>query len=62
MTSHHSNIGFQNLRICAMGRGPAIQPAHTLKATMMAEFDFTMEIEFLFPRSEERRVGKECRL
>lgn len=49
MTSHHSNIGFQNLRICAMGRGPGIQPAHTLKATMMAEFDFTMEIEFLFP-------------
>ena len=32
-----------------MGRGPGIQPAHTLKATMMADFDFTMEIEFLFP-------------
>ena len=49
MTSHHSNIGFQNLRICAMGRGPSIQPAHTLTATMMADFDFTMEIEFSFP-------------
>jgi DNA-binding CsgD family transcriptional regulator/ArsR family metal-binding transcriptional regulator len=32
-----------------MGRGPATQPSDTLKASMMAEFDFSMNIKFLFP-------------
>ena len=32
-----------------MGRGPATQPADKLKAYMMADFDFSMDIEFLFP-------------
>ncbi len=32
-----------------MGRGPATQPAEKLKACMMAQFDFSMDIEFLFP-------------
>jgi DNA-binding CsgD family transcriptional regulator/ArsR family metal-binding transcriptional regulator len=49
MTPHHSNIGFHSLRVCSMGRGPATQPAEKLKATMMADFDFSMDIEFLFP-------------
>ncbi len=49
MTSQHSNIGFHNLRVCSMGRGPATQPAERLKACMMADFDFSMDIEFLFP-------------
>lgn len=32
-----------------MGRGPATKPANSLKAFMMADFDFSMDIEFLFP-------------
>jgi DNA-binding CsgD family transcriptional regulator/ArsR family metal-binding transcriptional regulator len=32
-----------------MGRGPATLPADKLKACMMADFDFSMDIEFLFP-------------
>jgi len=49
MTSQHSNIGFHSLRVCAMGRGPATQTPDTLKKCMMADFDFSMDIEFLFP-------------
>jgi len=49
MTSQHSNIGIHNLRVCSMGRGPETQSAFKLKACMMAEFDFSMDIEFLFP-------------
>jgi len=49
MTLKHSNIGFYSLRVCSVGRGPATQPADKLKAYMMAEFDFSMDIEFLFP-------------
>lgn len=49
MTSQHSNIGFHNLQVCSMGRGPATRTAFTLKAFMMAAFDFSMDIEFLFP-------------
>ncbi|MCP4720498.1 MAG: hypothetical protein GY860_13665 [Desulfobacteraceae bacterium] len=49
MTLQHSNIGFYSLRVCSVGRGPATQPAYKLKAYMMAEFDFSMDIEFLFP-------------
>jgi DNA-binding CsgD family transcriptional regulator/ArsR family metal-binding transcriptional regulator len=49
MTLQHSNIGFHSLRVCSMGRGPATLPPDKLKACMMAEFDFSMDIEFLFP-------------
>ncbi|MBA3012391.1 MAG: hypothetical protein FP812_19475 [Desulfobacula sp.] len=49
MTPGHSNIGFHSLRVCSTGRGPATQPADKLKACMMADFDFSMDIEFLFP-------------
>lgn len=49
MASQNSNIGFNRLRVCSMGRGPATQAADKLKACMMADFDFSMDIEFLFP-------------
>jgi DNA-binding CsgD family transcriptional regulator/ArsR family metal-binding transcriptional regulator len=49
MTSQHPNIGFHSLRVYSMGRGPATRPADKLKAGMMADFDFSMDIEFLFP-------------
>jgi len=49
MTSQHSNIGFHGLRVCSMGKGPATQPAETLKASMMADFYFSMDIQFIFP-------------
>ena len=49
MAPQQSNIGFHSLRVCAMGRGPATQPAEKLKAMMMADFDFSMDVEFLFP-------------
>jgi DNA-binding CsgD family transcriptional regulator/ArsR family metal-binding transcriptional regulator len=49
MALQNSNIGFHSLRVCFMGRGPATLPADKLKACMMADFDFSMDIEFLFP-------------
>lgn len=49
MTPQHSNIGVHSLRVCSMGRGPATRPADKLKATMMAEFDLSINIKFLFP-------------
>ncbi len=49
MTPQHSNIGFHNLRVYSMGRGPATQSAAKLKAYMMADFDFSIDIEFLLP-------------
>lgn len=48
-TTKHSIIGFHGLSVCAMGRGPRTQPAETLKESMMAGFDLSMDIEFLFP-------------
>ncbi len=49
MATQHSNIGFHSLRVRSMGRGPATRPADKLEAGMMAGFDFSMNIEFLFP-------------
>jgi len=49
MTSKHSNIGFHGLKVCSMGRGPATLPPEKLKACMMMTFNFSMDIEFLFP-------------
>ena len=49
MTQQHPHIGFHSLRVCSMGRGPATQPANKLKAYMMAYFDFSMDIAFIFP-------------
>ncbi|MFH2060277.1 MAG: LuxR C-terminal-related transcriptional regulator [Pseudomonadota bacterium] len=44
-----STIGFHSLRVCSMGRGPMTRPAHALKGGMMAGFDLSMNIKFLFP-------------
>ncbi|THB75272.1 MAG: hypothetical protein D3926_20490 [Desulfobacteraceae bacterium] len=49
MTVHLSNIGFHRLRVCSMGRGPATRPPGTLEGGMMADFDLSINIEFLFP-------------
>ena len=49
MKPHHSNIGFHNLRVCSTGRGPGTLAADKLRSFMMAGFEFSMNIEFLFP-------------
>ncbi|MDD9303250.1 MAG: hypothetical protein HUK40_13265 [Desulfobacter sp.] len=49
MGSQNSNIGFHSLRVCAMGRGPRTRTAFKLKAYMMAEFEFSRDVTFLFP-------------
>ena len=47
-TLHYGNGAFEGIRAYETSKGPAI-------------FRLTEHIERLFARSEERRVGKECR-
>lgn len=49
MSQHIQNIGFHTLTVLSMGRGPRIQSTHDLAGVMMAYFDFSTDIEFLFP-------------
>ena len=44
-----SNIGFNSLRVCAMGRGPMTKRSGSLDASMMAEFGFSTDVRHLLP-------------
>jgi len=48
-STEYSTIGFHSLSVRSVGRGPMINQAETLKGIMMAGFDLSMDIEFLFP-------------
>lgn len=49
MSADDLNIGFYDLSVCFIGRGPMTKPVRELRAGMMACFSFNTDISYLLP-------------